>query len=281
MCYRFILLCFLISIIFSQTQVVIVEEMFMDAPYVGKVITTNTKYATENIFKQEMQVDVDRFLVRIAMGGNKKAGTIIDGNSHMRYVYDSIEEEYAEENFQSILSNDGKPRLKMMDNAFGGDGENRSSNDNEDTDELNDANGNNNQVVRTIAKESERIGNLISTKVTTEMSGSDGKMIIEEWFTTDTSLFRYVLDVESELISAYGGQQKNTPRSFSESMLKNIGHEFESVEGQLVKYNMTQKDSDGDDGFKMSWTIKQIKEDPFNQSDFILSKDYKKVDDLN
>jgi len=42
---------------------------------------------------------------------------------------------------------------------------------------------------------------------------------------------------------------------------------------------MTQKDDD--DGFKMSWEIKQAKKEPFNQSDFILSKDYKKVDELN
>ena len=41
---------------------------------------------------------------------------------------------------------------------------------------------------------------------------------------------------------------------------------------------MTQKDDD--DGFKMSWEIKQATKGPFNQSDFILSKDYKKVDEL-
>lgn len=62
-------------------------------------------------------------------------------------------------------------------------------------------------------------------------------------------------------------------------MLRSAGHEFESVEGRLVKYKMTQKDDD--DGFKMSWEIKQAKKEPFNQSDFILSKDYKKVDELN
>ena len=109
---------------------VIVEEMFMDAPYVGEFTTTNTKYASDNLFKQEMQIEVGSFLVRMAMGGNKKAGSIINGNSKLRTVYDINEEEYAEENFQSIIENDGKPKLKMMDNAFGG-GSSRNSNEDE------------------------------------------------------------------------------------------------------------------------------------------------------
>ena len=119
MSYRIIILSLFISITFSQTQVVIVEEMFMDAPYVGEFTTTNTKYASDNLFKQEMQIEVGSFLVRMAMGGNKKVGSIIDGNSKLRSVYDIDEEEYAEENFKSILENDGIPKLKMMETHLG------------------------------------------------------------------------------------------------------------------------------------------------------------------
>lgn len=283
--YRNIILSLFISITFSQTQVVIVEEMFMDAPYVGEFTTTNTKYASDNLFKQEMQIEVGSFLVRMAMGGNKKAGSIIDGNSKLRTVYDINEEEYAEENFQSIIENDGKPKLKMMDNAFGG-GSSRNSNEDENEDEDSSENNesddndvDNNEVNRTINNNFEKIGEFLAKKVTTEMMGRSGRVVIEEWFTMDTSLFHYALDVESKLVSSYGGSAQTTPRSFSEPMLRNAGHEFESVEGRLVKYKMTQKDDD--DGFKMSWEIKQAKKEPFNQSDFILSKDYKKVDELN
>ena len=283
MSYRIIILSLFISITFSQTQVVIVEEMFMDAPYVGEFTTTNTKYASDNLFKQEMQIEVGSFLVRMAMGGNKKVGSIINGNSKLRSVYDIDEEEYAEENFKSILENDGIPKLKMMDNAFGGGSRSNSNeSENEDSSEDNESENNdvdNNEVIRTINDNYEKIGEFLAKKVITEMMGRSGRVVIEEWFTMDTSLFRYALDVESKLVSAYGGSTQTTPRSFSEPMLRSAGHEFESVEGRLVKYKMTQKDDD--DGFKMSWEIKQATKGPFNQSDFILSKDYKKVDELN
>ena len=278
--YRFIVLNLFVSITFAQTQVVIIEEMFMDAPYVGEFTTTNTKYASDNIFREEMQIEMGSFLVRMAMGGNKKAGSIIDGNKKMRTVYDVNEEEYAQENFQSIIENDGKPKLQMMDNSFGGGGR-RNSDGDENEDEDTEPEGDdedNNEVIRIINKDYEKIGDFLAKKVTTEMMGNRGRVIIEEWFTTDTSLFSYALDVQSKLASAYGGKAQSTPRSFSESMLKNAGHEFESVEGRLVKYKMSQKD---DDGFQMKWEIKKAKKINFNRSDFDIPKIYEKVDELN
>lgn len=278
--YRFIILNLFVSITFAQTQVVIIEEMFMDAPYVGEFTTTNTKYASDNIFREEMQIEMGSFLVRMAMGGNKKAGSIIDGNKKMRTVYDVNEEEYAQENFQSIIENDGKPKLQMMDNSFGGGGR-RNSDGDENEDEDTEPEGDdedNNEVIRIINKDYEKIGDFLAKKVTTEMMGNRGRVIIEEWFTTDTSLFSYALDVQSKLASAYGGKAQSTPRSFSESMLKNAGHEFESVEGRLVKYKMSQKD---DDGFQMKWEIKKAKKINFNRSDFDIPKIYEKVDELN
>ena len=280
MSYRFIILNLFVSITFAQTQVVIIEEMFMDAPYVGEFTTTNTKYASDNIFREEMQIEMGSFLVRMAMGGNKKAGSIIDGNKKMRTVYDVNEEEYAQENFQSIIENDGKPKLQMMDNSFGGGGR-RNSDGDENEDEDTEPEGDdedNNEVIRIINKDYEKIGDFLAKKVTTEMMGNRGRVIIEEWFTTDTSLFSYALDVQSKLASAYGGKAQSTPRSFSESMLKNAGHEFESVEGRLVKYKMSQKD---DDGFQMKWEIKKAKKINFNRSDFDIPKIYEKVDELN
>jgi len=280
MSYRFIILNLFVSITFAQTQVVIIEEMFMDAPYVGEFTTTNTKYASDNIFREEMQIEMGSFLVRMAMGGNKKAGSIIDGNKKMRTVYDVNEEEYAQENFQSIIENDGKPKLQMMDNSFGGGGR-RNSDGDENEDEDTEPEGDdedNNEVIRIINKNYEKIGDFLAKKVTTEMMGNRGRVIIEEWFTTDTSLFSYALDVQSKLASAYGGKAQSTPRSFSESMLKNAGHEFESVEGRLVKYKMSQKD---DDGFQMKWEIKKAKKINFNRSDFDIPKIYEKVDELN
>lgn len=279
---RFLIVFFISSNIFSQTQVVIVEEMLMDVPFAGEIKYTTTKYASDNLFKRDMEIEVGSFLVRMAMGGNKKLGEFIDGNKKMRTVYDLNEEEYAQENFQTIIDNDGKPTLEIpFGGPMGGGGGGNSNNEENDQDEEDedqvDENEENNEVRRVIEKGYEKIGEFSTKKVTTEMMGSRGRVIIEEWFTTDTSLFRFAIDVESKLASAYGGKAQTFPRSFSESMLRRAGHEFESVEGRVVKYQMSPID---DDGFKMGFEIK-INKQPFKKSDFSIPTKWKKVDELN
>mgnify|MGYP001176108294 FL=1 len=105
-------------------------------------------------------------------------------------------------------------------------------------------------------------------------------MTIEEWFTTDTLLFRYVLDIETGLVESYGGKKQNMPRSFSESILVQSEQDYDSVEGRLVKYTMQMKDED-DKGFQMNWELKSIKKIPFNPSDFKIYRKYEKVDELD
>ncbi len=280
---RFLIVFFISSNIFSQTQVVIVEEMLMDVPFAGEIKYTTTKYASDNLFKRDMEIEVGSFLARMAMGGNKKLGEFIDGTKKMRTVYDLNEEEYAQETFQTIIENDGKPTLEIpFGGPMGGGGGGNSNNEENDQDEEDedqvDENEDNNEVRRVIEKGYEKIGEFSTKKVTTEMMGSRGRVIIEEWFTTDTSLFRFAIDVESKLASAYGGKAQTFPRSFSESMLRRAGHEFESVEGRLVKYKMSPVD---DDGFKMGFEIKKIKKQPFKKSDFSIPTKWKKVDELN
>ena len=240
---RFLIIIFISSNIFSQTQVVIVEEMLMDVPFAGEIKYKTTKYASDNLYKRDMEIEVGSFLVRMAMGGNKKLGEFLDGDSKVRTVYNLKDKEYAQENFQTIIDNDGKPTLEIpFGGPMGGGGGGNSNNDDdnededngEDDEEDNDEDVNeevSNEVKRVIEKEYERVGEFSTKKVTTEMKGNRGRVIIEEWFTTDTLLFRYAMDVESKLASAYGGNPQTFPRSFSESMLRSAGHEFESVEG--------------------------------------------------
>jgi len=286
---RFLIIIFISSNIFSQTQVVIVEEMLMDVPFAGEIKYKTTKYASDNLYKRDMEIEVGSFLVRMAMGGNKKLGEFIDGDSKVRTVYNLKEKEYAQENFQTIIDNDGKPTLEIpFGGPMGGGGGGNSNNEDEDNGEDNgednedEDNGEdeqvNNEVKRVIEKGYEKIGEFSTKKVTTEMTGNRGRVVIEEWFTTDTLLFRYTMDVESKLASAYGGNAQAFPRSFSESMLRSAGHEFESVEGRLVKYNMSPIDGDG---FKMGFEIKKIKKQPFKESDFSIPTKWKKVDELN
>jgi hypothetical protein len=62
-------------------------------------------------------------------------------------------------------------------------------------------------------------------------------------------------------------------------MLTSAEQDFESVPGRMVKYTMEMKDED-DDGFKMVWELKSIREVPFNMADFKILTDYEKVDEL-
>ena len=273
-----------ISSIFSQTQVVIEEVMFMEVPYVGKIKTTTQKFASNGFFRQESSLDVDRFIIRMAMGGNKKYGTILNGDSEARIIYDAEEGQYAFESFDLIRNNDGKPTLKgMEENMNFGGGSNRQSDNEEAKDEnaeVESEDDEENIIKRTITDEIKVIAGLRAKKVVTSIENSERSVLFEEWFTTDTLLLKYALDKEKELIEAYGGERQNMPRSFAESMLAQSGKEYDSVEGRLLKYSMEMKNED-DKGFKMKWELKDIKEIPFNSDDFVVNKKYKKVEKLD
>ena len=281
---RLLLYILFISSISSQTQVVIEEVMFMEAPYVGKITTTTQKFASNGFFRQESSLDVDRFIIRMAMGGNKKYGTILNGDSEARIIYDAEEGQYAFESFDLIRNNDGKPTLKgMEENMNFGGGSNRQSDNEEAKDEnaeVESEDDEENIIKRTITDEIKVIAGLRAKKVVTSIENSERSVLFEEWFTTDTLLLKYALDKEKELIEAYGGERQNMPRSFAESMLAQSGKEYDSVEGRLLKYSMEMKNED-DKGFKMKWELKDIKEIPFNSDDFVVNKKYKKVEKLD
>ena len=198
MSYRIIILSLFIAITFTQTQVVIVEEMLMDVPFAVEIKYTTTKYASDNLFKRDMEIEVGSFLVRIAMGGNKKLGEFIDGNKKMRTVYDLNEEEYAQENFQTIIDNDGKPTLEIplggpMGGGGGGNSNNEDDQQNEDDEEQVDEDEQNNEVRRVIEKGYEKIG---------EFSG------IVKLSKKASKIF---LDKYSELKNSHQGKFHNAP----------------------------------------------------------------------
>lgn len=273
--FRYIFYITLVISLSAQTQVVVKEVMFIDAPYVGEVTTTTSKYAADGLFRQEASIEVDRFLIRLAMGGNKSLGSILNGKSESRIVYNAKDEEYAMETFDTIRVNDGIPTLKATTgrmNMGGGSGGGR-GNDNSDEEEEKA------EFDRTISKLLERMPGFDARKVTTKIKGKNGIILVEEWFTTDTTLLQFVSEVEADLVASYGGQKQNNPRSFSERMLKQAEQEFESVPGRMVKYTMEM--TDDDNGFKMVWELKSIREVPFNMADFKIPSDYEKVDELD
>jgi len=273
--FRYFFYITLVISLSAQTQVVVKEVMFIDAPYVGEVTTTTSKYAADGLFRQEASIEVDRFLIRLAMGGNKSLGSILNGKTESRIVYNAKDEEYAMETFDTIRVNDGIPTLKATTgrmNMGGGSGGGR-GNDNSDEEEEKA------EFDRTISKLLERMPGFDARKVTTKIKGKNGIILVEEWFTTDTTLLQFVSEVEADLVASYGGQKQNNPRSFSERMLKQAEQEFESVPGRMVKYTMEM--TDDDNGFKMVWELKSIREVPFNMADFKIPSDYEKVDELD
>ena len=269
---------FYISLVISlsaQTQVVVKAVMFMDAPYIGEVTTTTSKYAADGLFRQEASIEVDRFLIRLAMGGNKSLGSILNGKTESRIVYNAKDEEYAMETFDAIRENGGNPILKSTMgrmNMGGGSREGRENNNSDEEEEKS-------EYDRTISESMERVVGFDARKVTTKIKSNDGLVLFEEWFTTDTTLLQFVSEVEADLVASYGGQKQNNPHSFSERMLIQAEQEFESVPGRMVKYTMEMKDDDN--GFKMVWELKSIREVPFNMADFKISSDYEKVDELD
>ena len=273
--FRYIFYITLVISLSAQTQVVVKEVMFIDAPYVGEVTTTTSKYAADGLFRQEASIEVDRFLIRLAMGGNKSLGSILNGKTESRIVYNAKDEEYAMETFDAIRENGGNPILKSTMgrmNMGGGSREGRENNNSDEEEEKS-------EYDRTISESMERVVGFDARKVTTKIKSNDGLVLFEEWFTTDTTLLQFVSKVEADLVASYGGQKQNNPRSFSERMLKQAEQEFESVPGQMVKYTMEMKDEDN--GFKMVWELKSIREVPFNMADFKISSDYEKVDELD
>ena len=194
--YRFVVFFCLVVNISAQTQVVVQEVMFMDAPYVGEITTTTTKYAADGLFRQEASIDVDRFLIRMAMGGNKSVGSILNGKTELRFVYNAKDEEYAMETFDAIRENDGKPTLKSTMgrmNMGGGSREGRENNNSDEEEEKS-------EYDRTISESMERVVGFDVRKVTTKIKSNDGLVLFEEWFTTDTTLFHFVSKVEVDLV---------------------------------------------------------------------------------
>ena len=284
---RFLMLTLFMSNLFSQTQVVIEEVMFMDAPYVGEIKTTTQKFASNGFFRQESSLKVDRFIIRMAMGGNKKYGTILDGNSESRIIYDSEENIYAFESFDLIRGNDGKPTLKGIEENmnFGGGSNRRDNKEEEEASKENNKDDESEEeeediIERTITSETKVIAGLQAKKVITSIKSSERTVLFEEWFTVDTLLLKYALDKEQDLIKSYGGQKTSMPRSFSETMLSQSGHAYDSVEGRLLKYSMEMKNKDNK-GFKMEWELKKIEQIPFNSDDFEVNRKYKKVEKLD
>ena len=107
----------------------------MNIPMMGTITTSVKSYASDKSFKKDNNIEIDKFYTRMMMGGNKRNGIILNGETKMRTVFDLEEREYTVENFQSIIENNGIPKTKDITNPFSRDNRNNNNSDNDSNNE--------------------------------------------------------------------------------------------------------------------------------------------------
>ena len=106
---------FFIPFLFAQSDVDQVEIKTItkiDVPFAGTMTFSNTIHAANGKFKEEVESSFDRFYTRMAMGGNRTAGKIINYDDQSLIMYSESKKQFAAEDFQTIKNNDGTPSLK-------------------------------------------------------------------------------------------------------------------------------------------------------------------------
>ena len=273
--------------VFSQgpsDQVVLETSTVMNIPMMGSITTKAISYASKKHFKKENQIEIDKFYTRMMFGGNKENGIILNGEKKVRVVFDLDEGEYVNEDFESIIKNNGVPKTKDITNPFRRGEE--SDEGEEESDER--AEENNFRIVeRIITPTMESINGFNARKVLTTFARQSGsKMIISEWISTDTLLISFVLEKEKELIESYNGKLSangSMASMSSDRMIKSIdpSYEFDIVPGKVIKTQMENLNDEGKPSFGIAWEVVSARKLQFNGKDFKVSSKLKKVDQFD
>ena len=292
---RIIFILFFYQSVFSQNekdQIEMETTTLMNVPMMGTITTSVKSYASDKSFKKDNNIEIDKFYTRMMMGGNKRNGIILNGETKMRTVFDLEEREYTVENFQSIIDNNGIPKTKDITNPFSRDNRNNNNSDNDskeedDTEESDEDDNEDNGfkiLDRNIFTDKDKLNGFSVKKIITSFGRKSGsKMITTEWITTDTALISFVLEKEMELVESYKGKRSNASMVMSsDRMIKSIdpNYEYEEVPGKVVKSKMENFNDDGKSAFSMVWEIKSIKKKSYNSNDFVVGKKLKKVENF-
>ena len=272
---------------FSQglsDQVVLETSTVMNIPMMGSITTKAISYASKKYFKKENQIEIDKFYTRMMFGGNKENGIILNGEKKVRVVFDLDEGEYVNEDFESIIKNNGVPKTKDITNPFQRGEESDGSEEESDGSEEE----NNFKIVeRIITPTMESINGFNARKVLTTFARQSGsKMIISEWISTDTLLISFVLEKEKELIESYNGKLSangSMANMSSDRMIKSIdpSYEFDIVPGKVIKTQMENLNDEGKPSFGIAWEVVSARKLQFNGKDFKVSSKLKKVDQFD
>jgi len=279
---------------FSQgpsEQVVLETSTVMNIPMMGSITTKAISYASKKHFKKENQIEIDKFYTRMMFGGNKENGIILNGEKKVRVVFDLDEGEYVNEDFESIIKNNGVPKTKDITNPFQrgeeSDGSEEESDGSEEESDGSEEENNFKIVERIITPTMESINGFNARKVLTTFARQSGsKMIISEWISTDTLLISFVLEKEKELIESYNGKLSangSMANMSSDRMIKSIdpSYEFDVVPGKVIKTQMENLNDEGKPSFGIAWEVVSARKLQFNGKDFKVSSKLKKVDQFD
>ena len=279
---------------FSQgpsEQVVLETSTVMNIPMMGSITTKAISYASKKHFKKENQIEIDKFYTRMMFGGNKENGIILNGEKKVRVVFDLDEGEYVNEDFESIIKNNGVPKTKDITNPFQrgeeSDGSEEESDGSEEESDGSEEENNFKIVERIITPTMESINGFNARKVLTTFARQSGsKMTISEWISTDTLLISFVLEKEKELIESYNGKLSangSMANMSSDRMIKSIdpSYEFDIVPGKVIKTQMENLNDEGKPSFGIAWEVVSARKLQFNGKDFKVSNKLKKVDQFD
>ena len=279
--YRFYLLLFT-SIVFAQPnfkQVEINISTTMDIAYAGKIFLKTTQLVSDGLYKEEVQSEYEKFYVRIFAGGNKTVGKVINNSKQALIMYDKTKKKYTEELFKDIRENNGIPLLKDVTKMEPGGNNNRSNSS--DSSRSEDRNNINREIARSISNDFININGFDCQKITTNISDTNGTVQIEEWVTSDTSLFMFVESKLISLINSYGGVYSK-PRD-SSNWIKAIdsNKKIDTIAGEIIKSSIVWKNNEGENSFSMSREVLSAAEVNYNFKEFEISKKFKKVPELD
>ena len=279
--YRFYLLLFA-NIVFAQPnfkQVEINISTTMDIAYAGKIFLKTTQLVSDGLYKEEVQSEYEKFYVRIFAGGNKTVGKVINNSKQALIMYDKTKKKYTEELFKDIRENNGIPLLKDVTKMEPGGNNNRSNSS--DSSRYEDRNNINREIARSISNDFININGFDCQKITTNISDTNGTVQIEEWVTSDTSLFMFVESELISLINSYGGTYSK-PRD-SSNWIKAIdsNKKIDTIAGEIIKSSIVWKNNEGENSFSMSREVLSAAEVNYNFKEFEISKKFKKVPELD
>ena len=263
----------------NTQQVEINISTTVDFAYAGKIFLNTTQYASKGLYKEEVESKYEKFYVRMFAGGNKIVGKILSQEDQSLLMYSKSEKKFSEEMFQDIKKNNGVPTLKDV-TKMNPRGERGNDNSSGTTSTTNQAESDR-DISRLISNNSYDINGFNCQKITTKISDENGSVLIEEWITNDTSLFIFVNNELSSLTASYGGT--HTKSGDSSSWIKAIdpNKKITTIPGEIIKSSIVWKNDEGKNTFSMTREVLSAVFSDFNSSEFEISKNFKKVSQLN